>query len=62
MLAQGILGFQYEYESDKTESNLTAFAGLPLYLEMARASGLCAGIASQLKSKTRGWTDLESIL
>ena len=60
MLAQGILGFQYE--SERAESNLTAFAGLPLYLEMARVSGLCAGIASSLKSKARGWTDLESIL
>ncbi len=60
MLAQCELGFQYE--SEKTESNLTSFGGLPLYLEMARVSGLCSEINTLLKTKTQGWTDGQTIM
>jgi hypothetical protein len=33
MMAQGLLPFQYKVEN--SESGLTSFAGLPLYIELA---------------------------
>lgn len=60
MMTQGLLPFQYEAE--KNESQLTAFAGLPLYLEMALGSGLCRAIALHLRTKTQGWEDTQIIL
>ena len=42
MVAQGVLGFQYESES--SGSGLTSLAGLPLYLDLIHASGLGAAI------------------
>jgi hypothetical protein len=41
-MAQGVLGFQYEAE--KCSSGLTGCAGLPVYLELIRVSGLPAAI------------------
>jgi Transposase DDE domain group 1 len=60
MMTQGTLPFQYDNE--KNESNLTSFSGLPLYLEMAITSGLCAAIEACLTIKQRGWTDLQLIV
>lgn len=60
MMTQGLLPFQYL--RDKTEANLTSFAGLPLYLDLINVSGLWAGIDQQLHSKTQGWRDLHVIL
>ena len=60
MMPQGSLPFQYKIE--KSESGLTSFAGLPLYIEMAMATGLCKKIDKDLNTKSRGWTDLQVIL
>lgn len=60
MMTQDNLPFQYEIE--KSEFGLTSFAGLPLYMEMARVSGLCSSIAEKLKAKQRGWTDLQIVM
>lgn len=59
MMPQGILPFQYE--SEKNESSLTSFAGLPLYLEWMMATGLCTSIEQSLNTKTQGWSDLQII-
>lgn len=60
MMTQGLLPFQYL--RDKTEANLTSFAGLPLYLDLIHLSGLWGAINQQLHSKTQGWQDLHVIL
>jgi hypothetical protein len=60
MMPQGLLPFQYSQE--KNESNLTSFGGLPLYLEMAIASGLSTTLALQMNTKQQGWTDVQIIL
>jgi len=60
IMTQTALPFQYQAE--KTESGLTGFAGLPLYLDLARQSGLVQHINQTLKTKMRGWTDAEMIL
>ena len=60
MMTQGLLPFQYL--RDKTEPNLTSFAGLPLYLDLMNVSGLRTTIDQQLQSKTQGWRDLHIIL
>lgn len=59
-MTQGLLPFQYP--RDKTETNLTSFAGLPLYLDLINVSGLWTAIQEQLQSKTQGWPDLQVIL
>ena len=38
MLSQGVLDFQYE--SERANHGQTALAGLPLYLDLIRQSGL----------------------
>lgn len=60
MMTQTLLS--YQYLSEKNESHLTAFAGLPLYLDMARLSGLCVAIEKHLSIKIQGWTDLQILL
>ena len=60
IMTQSALPFQYQTE--KTDSGLTGFAGLPLYLDLARQSGFVQYISQTLKTKTRGWTDAEMIL
>jgi len=59
MVPQGTLPFQYE--SEKNESSLTSFAGLPLYLEWMMATGLCARISQALNTRVQGWSDLQII-
>jgi hypothetical protein len=60
IMTQSALPFQYQAE--KTDSGLTGFAGLPLYLDLAKQSGLVQYISQTLKTKMRGWTDAEMIL
>jgi hypothetical protein len=60
MMAQGLLPFQYKVEN--SESGLTSFAGLPLYIELAITTGLCQKIKQVLQIKSRGWTDLQIIM
>ena len=59
-MPQSALPFQYQAE--KTDSGLTGFAGLPLYIELAVQSGLVEYINQTMKTKVRGWTDAEIIL
>jgi hypothetical protein len=54
MMTQTQLPFQYEIE--KNESGLTAFAGLPLYVEMAMKSGLFDEMKNALGSTAQGWS------
>ncbi len=42
MLAQGVLG--YQYEAERSVGGLTSLAGLPLYLDLVRSSGLASAI------------------
>ena len=52
----------FQYQAEKNNSGLTGFAGLPLYVELAKQSGLAQYISQTLKTKMRGWTDTEMIL
>jgi hypothetical protein len=60
MMPESLLPFQYA--SEKNISGLTAFAGLPLYMEMAYATGLNQVLKEKLNSKEQGWSDGEIIL
>lgn len=60
IMPQSALPFQYQAE--KTDADLTGFAGLPLYVELATQSGLVEYINKTMKTKVRGWTDAEMIL
>lgn len=60
IMTQSALPFQYQ--SEKTDSGLTGFAGLPLYLDLARQSGFVQCISQTLKTKMQGWSDTEMIL
>ena len=52
----------YQYLPDATGRQLTSFGGLPLFLDMAIKSGLCAKIKRCLNTKSQGWNDLQIIL
>ncbi len=56
-MAQGILPFKYELE--RSEVGMTALAGLPLYLNLAKVVGLSESIQRHLRvrDKGQGWTD-----
>ena len=60
IMTQGALPFQYQ--SEKNDSGLTGFAGLPLYVELAKRSGFVQYINKTVKTKVRGWADAEMIL
>lgn len=60
IMTQRALPFQYQ--SEKKDSGLTGFAGLPLYVELAVQSGFAQYINQTMKTKVRGWTDAEMIL
>jgi hypothetical protein len=60
MMTQSLLAYQYQL--DKSNRKLTSFGGLPLYLDMAIKSGLCAKITQSLSTKTQGWSDLQIVL
>jgi hypothetical protein len=61
MLAQGVLGFQYEEEGSST--GLTSLAGLPLYLDLVKASGLGAAIQEHVRlAGSQGWLDIQMVL
>jgi len=52
----------FQYQSEKNETGLTGFAGLPLYIELAEKSGLIAKIQENLQTKQHGWKDVEILL
>ena len=61
MLAQGVLGFQYEAEGSSV--GLTSLAGLPLYLDLIHASGLGAAIRQHVRvAGTQGWLDVQMVV
>jgi hypothetical protein len=61
MVAQGLLGFQYERE--RCSGGLTSLAGLPMYLELIVACGLAAAIRQHLHvAGEQGWLDLQMVL
>ena len=61
MLPQGTLGFQYEAEP--SNHGLTALAGLPLYLDLIRKSGLAEALRRHVKvAGAQGWLDLQMVL
>lgn len=61
-MAQKTLPYQYEIEESKT--GLTAFGGLPTYLDLASATGLLKAIDRHLRIREgdQGWTDRQMIL
>jgi DDE family transposase len=61
MLAQGVLGFQYEAEG--SSAGLTSLGGLPLYLDLVKASGLAGAIIEHVRvAGTQGWLDIQMVL
>ena len=61
MLAQGALGFQYAAEGSSTGP--TSLAGLPLYLDLVKATGLGAAIREHVcVAGSQGWLDIQMVL
>jgi Transposase DDE domain group 1 len=60
MMPHGRLPFQLKIGNSHTA--MTSFAGLPFYLDLSLATGLCAKIADALQTKSRGWTDLQIVI
>ncbi len=61
-MTQGVLPFKYEEE--KTQSGMTALAGLPVYLDLAKVIGLSKSIQKHLKVRDnfQGWTDSQMVM
>ena len=61
-MTQGALPFKYEQE--KKGLGLTALAGLPVYLEMARVMDLAVSIDRHvgLRKDSQGWTDSQVVM
>ena len=61
-MAQKVLPYEYEIEGSKT--GLTSLGGLPLYLDMAAATGLLSVIDRHLTARDgdQGWTDRQIVL
>jgi hypothetical protein len=59
-MPQGIL--PYKYEEEKSASGMTALAGLPIYLDLARLLDLEESISTHLHTKMQGWTDEQIVL
>ena len=61
IMSQGVLPIKYEAE--KSKSGLTAFAGLPLYLDMASKMDLRQSINKHLsvREESQGWTDSQVV-
>ena len=61
IMSQGVLPFQYEEE--KKSTGMTAVAGLPAYLDLARVAGLAKSIGRhvRLREGGQGWSDSQMI-
>ena len=60
-MAQGVLSFQYEAE--KSNSGMTALAGLGVYLDLIRVCELPAAIGRYVKAAgEQGWLDVQMIV
>src|SRR5260221_1836728 len=61
MVAQGLLDFQYE--SDLSRHGLTSLAGLPVYIDLIKVSGLGAAIGRHVRAAGgQGWLDIQMVL
>ena len=63
IMAQGVLPFQYQ--DQHRVSGLTAFAGLPAYLDLLQGSGLRDSICRHLKIRSnskQGWSDHQIVM
>lgn len=60
-MKQGVLPFHYEEE--KRSTGMTALAGLPAYLDLARVTGLCRSVERhvRLREGGQGWSDIQMI-
>jgi hypothetical protein len=61
-MTQGVLPFKYEKEEQK--SDVTAFGGLPAYLDLSQVIGLSKSVEQHLgvRSKGQGWTDSQVVM
>ncbi len=60
-MVQGALPFQYEAET--AASGVTALGGLPVYLDLIKASGLDVAIRKHVRvAGEQGWLDLQMIV
>ena len=61
-MAQGVLPFKHKNE--KTNTGMTALAGFPVYLDLARVIGLSESIEKHLKARKGGqvWSDSQIVL
>lgn len=60
-MAQGLLPFQYEAES--SSGGVTALGGLPLYLDLIKASGLADAVRRHLRvAGDQGWLDVQMVV
>ncbi len=62
-MAQGVLSYQYEEES--SDSGMTAWAGLPLFLDLAQAAGLWDSVARHVKvrePRAGAWSDTQVVM
>ena len=61
MVAQGVLDFQYE--ADSSRHGLTSLAGLPVYFDLIKASGLGEAIRRHVRAAGgQGWLDIQMVL
>ena len=58
-MSQGVLPIQYEI--DLKEHGLTAFGGLPLYLELAHVTGFVESVRKNLSVRDSGWSDVQIV-
>lgn len=52
--------FSYQYQ-ETSKSAYTSLGGLPLFMEMAKVSGLSESLHRSLKLNSQGWSDQEII-
>lgn len=61
MMTQGVLGFQYEGAG--SAAGMTSLGGLPVYLELVRASGMVDAIRQHVRAAgEQGWLDAQMVL
>ena len=61
MVAQGVLDFQYE--ADSSPHGLTSLAGLAVYFDLLKASGLGEAIRRHVRAAGgQGWLDIQMAL
>ena len=60
-MSQGILSFQYE--SERSDEGLTALAGIGVYLELIKVSGLARAVRNHVRvAGSQGWLDLQMVI